>query len=179
MITSFLPGLEMNWLQAKSIFISSSHSHRAPAYLGELSYLIFLSVCALKVNLLLCHHIRPKEWTLLWINTKPHVWVWRNIAYVVLIADYETEDNPIVIHISTAIAVSLWDNVGQCALPWSIICPAVNSLWQNPSFLLSAPRNQHCPWTLANWILPLWTPEKLSSLCCKKENKRVTENENS
>lgn len=93
--TSFLLGLEMNWLQAKSIFMS--HSHRAPAYLDELSYLIFLSVCALKVNLLLCHHIRPEEWTLLWINTKPHVWVWRNIAYAVLIADYETEDNPIVI----------------------------------------------------------------------------------
>lgn len=118
--------------------------------------LILFCVCALKVNTLLCLHIRLKELTLLGTDAKPQLAIWGSHCWP---WDWRQTYSHCV-QVSAVIAVSLCDSVGQCALPCSIICPAVNSLWQNPSFLLSAPRKQPCPWTPANQILPPWTPEK-------------------
>lgn len=167
---SLLPAQKIKWLKAKFIFMS--HFSPTPNFPGSL---ICLSVCALKVNLLLCLHIRLKELTWLWIHAKPQLAIWgshyRSWAWRQTYSD--------CIQVIITIAVPPWDNVGQCVALVYHICPTVNSLWQKPSFLLSAPRNQPRPWTPANQILPPWTPEKLSSVCCEKENKRAMESENS
>lgn len=72
--------------------------------------LIFFCVCALKVNPLLCFHIRLKELTSLGTDAKPQLSIWGSHCRR---WDWR-QTYSYCVQVSAVIAVSLWDSSGQC-----------------------------------------------------------------